>query len=58
MSVSNLWQVVMNLWAISDLHLSFAQPDPHKRYATRSRDHAARIEEHSRKATSGRLTWC
>ena len=48
MSVSNLWQVVMNVWAISDLHLSFARPDPRERYAARWRDHAARIEEHWR----------
>jgi uncharacterized protein len=38
----------MNVWAISDLHLSFARPDRRERYAARWRDHAARIEEHWR----------
>jgi uncharacterized protein len=38
----------MNVWAISDLHLSFARPDPRERYAARWRDHAAQIEEHWR----------
>ena len=40
----------MNVWAISDLHLSFARPDRRERYAARWRDHAARIEEHWRSA--------
>jgi predicted phosphohydrolase len=34
----------MNVWAIADLHLSFARPDRRERYATRWRDHAARIQ--------------
>lgn len=34
----------MNVWAISDLHLSFARPDRRERFAERWRDHAARIE--------------
>jgi predicted phosphohydrolase len=34
----------MNIWAISDLHLSFAQPDRRERYAARWRDHATKIE--------------
>ncbi len=34
----------MNLWAISDLHLSFARPDRRERYAERWRDHANKIE--------------
>jgi uncharacterized protein len=38
----------MNVWAISDLHLSFARPDRRERYAARWRDHAQRIEEHWR----------
>jgi predicted phosphohydrolase len=38
----------MNVWAISDLHLSFARPDRRERYAARWRDHAGRIEEHWR----------
>ena len=38
----------MKVWAISDLHLSFARPDRRERYAARWRDHAARIEEHWR----------
>lgn len=33
----------MNVWAISDLHLSFSRPDRRERYAARWRDHAARI---------------
>jgi uncharacterized protein len=38
----------MNVWAISDLHLSCARPDRRERYAARWHDHAARIEEHWR----------
>ena len=34
----------MTVWAIADLHLSFAQPDRRERYAARWRDHAAKIE--------------
>lgn len=34
----------MNVWAISDLHLSFARPDRRERFADRWRDHADRIE--------------
>ncbi len=36
--------MAMNVWAIADLHLSFARPEPRERYAARWRDHAARIE--------------
>ena len=32
------------IWAIADLHLSFARPDRRERYAERWRDHAAKIE--------------
>lgn len=39
-----------NVWAISDLHLSFARPDRRDRYAARWRDHAARIEASWREA--------
>jgi predicted phosphohydrolase len=35
----------MSVWAIADLHLSFARPDRRERYAARWRDHAARIEQ-------------
>jgi predicted phosphohydrolase len=34
----------MSVWAIADLHLSFAKPERRERYAGRWRDHAARIE--------------
>jgi predicted phosphohydrolase len=34
----------MNVWAIADLHLSFARPDRRERYAGRWRDHAAKVE--------------
>lgn len=34
----------MNVWAIADLHLSFARPDGRERYAERWRDHASKIE--------------
>jgi len=34
----------MSVWAISDLHLSHARPEPRERYAARWRDHAATIE--------------
>jgi len=35
----------MNVWAISDLHLSFGRPERRDRYAARWRDHAARIAQ-------------
>ena len=38
----------MNVWAISDLHLSFARPIRRERYAARWRDHAANIERNWR----------
>jgi uncharacterized protein len=38
----------MNVWAISDLHLSFARPDRRERYAARWRDHASKIEQNWR----------
>ena len=34
----------MSVWAIADLHLSFARPDRRERLPRRWRDHAARIE--------------
>jgi predicted phosphohydrolase len=34
---------VSDIWAISDLHLSFARPERRERYAARWRDHAERI---------------
>lgn len=34
----------MTVWAIADLHLSFARPDRRERYAERWRDHVAKIE--------------
>jgi uncharacterized protein len=34
----------MSVWAISDLHLSFARPIRRERFAARWRDHAAHIE--------------
>jgi predicted phosphohydrolase len=40
----------MNVWAIADLHLSFARPDRRERYAARWRDHAAKIETNWRAA--------
>jgi predicted phosphohydrolase len=33
----------MSVWAIADLHLSFANPDRRERYAARWHNHAARI---------------
>lgn len=38
----------MSVWAISDLHLSHARPEPRERYAGRWRDHAQKIEAHWR----------
>jgi len=35
----------MNIWGISDLHLSFARPDRRERYAARWRDHASKVEQ-------------
>ncbi|MHB1557490.1 MAG: metallophosphoesterase [Isosphaeraceae bacterium] len=34
----------MNVWAISDLHLSFGRPERRDRFAERWRDHAEKIE--------------
>ncbi len=48
MNVPRIWQIAMNVWAISDLHLSFARPDRRERFAARWRDHAQRIEQHWR----------
>src|SRR5206468_7710910 len=38
-------RTTMNVWAIADLHLSFARPESRERYAGRWRDHAAQIEK-------------
>jgi predicted phosphohydrolase len=38
----------MTVWAISDLHLSFAQPQRREHYAARWRDHAMKIEQNWR----------
>ena len=42
----------MTLWAISDLHLSFARPERRERYAARWRDHAAKIERNWREVVA------
>jgi predicted phosphohydrolase len=42
----------MNVWAISDLHLSFARPERRERYAARWRDHTAKIERNWREAVA------
>jgi predicted phosphohydrolase len=42
----------MNVWAISDLHLSFARPFRRERYAARWRDHAVRIEQNWRETVA------
>jgi predicted phosphohydrolase len=42
----------MNVWAISDLHLSFARPFRRERYGARWRDHAVRIEQNWRDAVA------
>jgi uncharacterized protein len=34
----------MRIWAISDLHLSFARPESREHFAGRWRDHAAKVE--------------
>ncbi len=34
----------MNVWAISDLHLSFGRPERRDRFAARWRDHADKLE--------------
>jgi predicted phosphohydrolase len=43
---------VSDVWAISDLHLSFARPERRERYAARWRDHADRIAAAWRQAVS------
>ncbi len=40
----------MNVWAISDLHLSFARPERRDRFAARWQDHARKIAENWRAA--------
>jgi predicted phosphohydrolase len=40
----------MNVWAIADLHLSFARPERRERFAARWRDHVEQIESHWRQA--------
>jgi predicted phosphohydrolase len=40
----------MNVWAISDLHLSFGKPERRDRFGARWRDHAARVEQAWREA--------
>jgi uncharacterized protein len=42
--VENKESAAMIVWAIADLHLSFARPEQRERYAARWRDHADRIE--------------
>ena len=42
----------MNVWAIADLHLSFARPVARERYAARWRDHAANIERNWREVVA------
>ena len=42
----------MSVWAISDLHLSLARPDPRERYAGRWRDHLAKLEAQWRAAVA------
>lgn len=37
------------IWGISDLHLSFAQPESRDRYTARWKDHAERIEQEWRR---------
>lgn len=41
---------MIRIWAISDLHLSFARPERREEYAARWRDHAEAIESHWRGA--------
>jgi uncharacterized protein len=38
----------MTVWAIADLHLSFAHPERRERYAGRWRDHTSKIEKNWR----------
>jgi uncharacterized protein len=42
----------MNVWAISDLHLSFAKPERRERFAARWRDHATHIERNWRESVA------
>ena len=44
----------MNVWAISDLHLSFVRPERRERYAARWRDHAVKIEQNWREVVRPR----
>jgi predicted phosphohydrolase len=44
----------MTVWAISDLHLSLAQPERRERYAARWHDHAAKIEGNWRELVQAR----
>lgn len=42
----------MSVWAISDLHLSFARPVRREHFAARWRDHAVQIERHWREVVT------
>jgi predicted phosphohydrolase len=42
----------VSVWAIADLHLSFARPEGRERYAGRWRDHAETIARHWREAVA------
>ncbi len=42
-SASPVSSLLMSIWAIADLHLSHARPDPRERFAGRWRNHAEKI---------------
>lgn len=42
----------MRIWAIADLHLSLARPEPREQYAARWREHADRIAANWRRAVA------
>jgi predicted phosphohydrolase len=44
--------MTLNVWAISDLHLSHARPDPRERFAARWSEHAAQIAAQWRQAVA------
>ena len=48
----------MAVWAIADLHLSFARPERRERSPPHSRDHVAKIERESRHGSSSKMISC
>ena len=55
MNGPGMWHIAMNVWAISDLHLSFARPDRRERFAARWLDHAGESRSTGARVGAGDL---